>query len=56
MPENQFTLKADVVDSAHANNASIGKWINDNADVLFDKTPPMQELEARRPVDSITPS
>nr|DAU06978.1 MAG TPA: hypothetical protein [Caudoviricetes sp.] len=56
MPENQFTLKADVVDSAHANNASIGKWINDNADVLFDKTPPMQELEARRPVDSVTPS
>jgi hypothetical protein len=41
MPENQFTLKADVVDSAHANNASIGKWINDHADVLFDKTPPM---------------
>lgn len=56
MPENQFTLKADVVDSAHANNASIGKWINDNADILFDKTPPMQELEARRPVDSIKPS
>lgn len=56
MPENQFTLKADVVDSAHANNASIGKWINDHADVLFDKTPPMQELEARRPVDSINTS
>ena len=56
MPENQFTLKADVVDSAHANNASIGKWINDNADVLFDKTPPMQELESRRPVDSIKPT
>lgn len=56
MPENQFTLKADVVDSAHANNASIGKWINDNADVLFDKTPPMQELEARRPVDSVKPT
>lgn len=52
MPESQFTLKADVVDSAHANNASIGKWINDNSDLLFDKTPPMQELEARRPVDT----
>lgn len=52
MPENQFTLKADVVDSAHANNASIGKWINDNADVLFDKTPPMVELESHRPVDT----
>ena len=54
MPENQFTLKADVVDSAHANNASIGKWINDNADALFDKTPPMQELESHRPVDTYT--
>lgn len=56
MPENQFTLKADVVDSAHANNASIGKWINDNADALFDKTPPMTELEAHRPVDTYEPS
>lgn len=52
MPENQFTLKADVVDSAHANNASIGKWVNDNSDLLFDKTPPMEQLEARRPVDT----
>lgn len=51
-PERQFTLKADVVDSAHANNASIGKWINDNSDILFEKTPPMEELEARRPVDT----
>lgn len=31
MPEKQFTLKADVVDSAHANNAVIGEWINTNA-------------------------
>ena len=54
MPENQFTLKADVVDSAHANNASVGKWINDNADILFDKTPPMRELESHRPVDTYT--
>ena len=52
LPENQFTLKADVVDSAHANNASIGKWINDNADELFDKTPPMQVWDANRPVNS----
>lgn len=56
LPERQFTLKADIVDSAHANNASIGKWINDNADILFEKTPPMQELEARRPVDTREPS
>lgn len=27
--ENQFTLKADVVDSAHFNNALIGKFINE---------------------------
>ena len=52
MPENQFTLKADVVDSAHANNAAIGKWINDNADTLFDKTPPMELLDSHRPVNS----
>ena len=51
MPESGFTLKADVVDSAHANNASIGKWINDNADLLFDKTPPMLQLESHRPTD-----
>lgn len=55
MPENQFTLKADVVDSAHANNASIGKWINDNSDLLFDKTPPMEELEKHRPYDTRDP-
>lgn len=51
-PENQFTLKADVVDSAHANNASIGAWINKNADDLFEPTPPMVALEANRPVNS----
>lgn len=51
-PERQFTLKADVVDSAHANNASIGKWINDNSDFLFEKTPPMEQLESHRPVDT----
>lgn len=28
-PENSFTLKADVVDSGHINNATIGKFIND---------------------------
>ena len=52
LPERQFTLKADVVDSAHANNASIGKWINDNSDFLFEKTPPMEQLESHRPVDT----
>lgn len=51
-PENQFTLKADVVDSAHANNASIGAWINKNANDLFEPTPPMAALEANRPINS----
>lgn len=55
-PERQFTLKADVVDSSHANNASIGKWINDNTDFLFEKTPPMEELESRRPFDTREPT
>ena len=30
IPENSYVLKADIVDSSHANNASIGKFINDN--------------------------
>lgn len=55
-PERQFTLKADVVDSSHANNASIGKWLNDNSDFLFEKIPPMEELESRRPVDTFEPT
>jgi len=29
VPEHTYTLKADVVDSSHCNNASIGKFIND---------------------------
>lgn len=29
MPEETYTLKADVVDSSHSNNAAIGKFIND---------------------------
>lgn len=52
MPENEFTLKADVVDSAHANNASIGKWINDNASIIFEDTPPMTQLKSHPIVDS----
>ena len=30
LPEHSFTLKADVVDSSHCNNNSIGAFINDN--------------------------
>lgn len=30
LPENEFTLKADVVDSSHSNNVVLGKWINES--------------------------
>ena len=30
LPEESFTLKADVVDSSHTNNNAIGKFVNDN--------------------------
>ncbi len=32
LPEQTYTLKADVVDSSHSNNASIGKFINEVLD------------------------
>lgn len=43
-PERTFTLKADIVDSAHANNACIGKFVNTCAQntTLLAPTPPMQ--------------
>ena len=28
LPENEWTIKADIADSAHANNTSIGKFVN----------------------------
>jgi hypothetical protein len=28
LPETRFTLKADMVDSSHSNNATIGKFVN----------------------------
>ena len=40
LPENQFTLKADVIDSAHANNTAIGRFIND----YFEEIYPMKFL------------
>jgi hypothetical protein len=43
LPENRFTLKADVVDSAHCNNASVGKFINESG--VFGDTP-AQTLES----------
>lgn len=30
LPEKEWTLKADIADSAHANNTSIGKFVNTN--------------------------
>ena len=48
-PESQFTLKADVVDSAHANNAVLGEWINNCG--VFEDNPAMQEFGSNRPID-----
>ena len=45
LPENRFTLKADVVDSAHCNNASIGKFMNESG--VFQNIPP-QELGSNK--------
>ena len=41
LPENEFTLKADVVDSGHVNNTAIGRIINTTT--VLDKTPPMTD-------------
>ena len=48
LPENEFTLKADVVDSAHVNNVVIGQIVNGRAKnssgqsiTPFSATPPM---------------
>ena len=30
LPEEQFNLKADIVDSSHANNTSIGQFVNEH--------------------------
>lgn len=39
MPEQTYTLKADVVDSSHSNNASIGKFINTELKDYFPSDP-----------------
>ena len=43
MPENEFTLKADVMDSAHVNNVVVGEIINglNSTNKPFESTPPM---------------
>lgn len=50
-PESQFTLKADMVDSAHANNTTIGKWINECG--LLENTPPMDLVRNNPPKDVV---
>lgn len=53
-PESQFTLKADVVDSAHANNAVLGKWINQLTDIgLMDKNPAEEMIAKMPPEDKV---
>ena len=49
LPESQFTLKADVVDSAHANNAILGEWINTSG--VFKNNPAMDNYIENRPQD-----
>lgn len=50
-PENEYTLKADIVDSAHANNATIGYWIN-NECKLMEPNPAIENFkDATRPKD-----
>ena len=53
-PESQFTLKADIVDSAHANNAVLGQWINEltNCDFM-EKTPAEELIEKMPPADKV---
>ena len=50
-PESQFTIKADIVDSAHVNNAFIGKWINESN--LLNNTPPMDFVANNPPTDKV---
>lgn len=35
LPEQEFTLKADIVDSSHSNNTSIGEFVNKNNKFLY---------------------
>lgn len=51
-PESEFTLKADVVDSAHANNATIGKWINEyGSKTVLEDNPAMIAARENKPHD-----
>jgi hypothetical protein len=55
-PEKEFTLKADIVDSSHANNATIGYWINKKMTNIMENNPAMKILNSDvnyRPKDKI---
>lgn len=53
-PEREFTLKADVVDSAHANNATIGYWINHECGIM-ENNPAMNAMtDDFRPKDRVS--
>ena len=59
-PEKRFTLKADVVDSSHANNATLGYWINtvaggkmEGIPGILEDTPPMKAVKDNPPKDII---
>ena len=49
-PERVYTLKADIVDSAHANNACIGRFVNACAQntQLLEPTPPMRYFNSNK--------
>lgn len=54
-PEREFTLKADVVDSAHANNATIGYWVNHECGIM-ENNPAMDAMtDDYRPKDRAFP-
>lgn len=53
-PESEFTLKADVVDSSHALNATIGAWINKYASKYMEPNPAMLAVAKNPPRDTYT--
>lgn len=50
LPESEFTLKADVVDSSHSNNATLGEWINNLGTDYLDENPAMEAFRYNKPI------
>ena len=46
LPEQSFTLKADVVDSSHSNNTAVGAFINDNNNFEYECRAAQKDVEA----------